>query len=166
MGPLINGTAATRIPGAAMTSMDLLGGASPSSAASHFSTNGWFGRLFEYAADEPGSQAPHRTPWEQIAPNCDNVHGANSDFRALVVSTFQHVNDPSTTDNPPSPAIPVGFLPPKINILVPNIVELESTSGNTRSTYDSWQASRSINEVWQYVSCSSYSCGGGSSFAW
>ncbi|HEY2825343.1 MAG TPA: hypothetical protein VGI83_07340, partial [Gemmatimonadales bacterium] len=103
MGPLIDGTAATHMPGALMTSMNLMDNFNADTAkawAIHFSNDhDWFSRLFMYAADEPGSNAPHRTPWNQIAPHCDAAHSANDptcptcgdNFKTLVASTFDRV---------------------------------------------------------------------------
>jgi hypothetical protein len=153
-GPLINGSAPeSRLAGASMKKMDMLArmadleNASYYDAwASHFTTTGWFDRLFAYIADEPPS-----TPWDAIPRRAGYAHGNNHpNFRTLVTTTiFNAIHSP------------IGDVSGYINILVPNVVDIEGT----RPQYDGW-LSNPINEVWEYISCSSHGCGGGVTVAW
>jgi MYXO-CTERM domain-containing protein len=150
-GPFLNGTALTRpgtLPGAKITAIAYAGdqvSASYAAWASHFKTNGWFDRVFDYTCDEP----PNGCAWSDIPARAAIVHGGDPDFRTLTTTTIQNAQANNVLSS--------------IDILVPIINEMDDpSSGSQRATYDTFlQGPNAL--LWMYQSCEpSSSCSSGS----
>jgi MYXO-CTERM domain-containing protein len=144
-GPSIDGAAATRLAGARMTAVELMGNAA--SWASDFRNRGWFERLFQYTCDEP----PLTCAWADIPVRARTAKAADPALRTLVTTTIQEANAHGVTSS--------------IDLLVPVINYLDDKpgsefSGNQRAKYDAFLAASPLREVWGYQSCMSHGCGG------
>ena len=148
-GPALDGTAGTRLPGARMTGVELMGSAS--AWASTFRTHGWFERLFQYTCDEP----PLTCAWADIPARAAAARAADPELRTLVTTTIQQADANGVTD--------------AIDLLVPVVNHLDDRpgesaySGNQRAKYDAFLAASPRRELWLYQSCMSHGCGVGSS---
>jgi hypothetical protein len=145
-GPELDGTAATELAGAKMTSFELMG---PAGAwASSFSSHRWSDRLFQYTCDEP----PLTCRWSDIPARAATARAANPPVRTLVTTTIQEADDQGVTSS--------------IDILVPVINYLDDRpgqsrwSGDQRSAYRTFLAGSARRELWTYQSCMSHGCGG------
>jgi glycosyl hydrolase family 123 len=148
-GPSIDGTAATHLPGAKMTAVEMMGDVGTWSP--FFAQRGWSDRLFQYTCDEP----PLTCAWSDIPTRAAAAHGANPSVRTLVTTTIQEATAQGVLSS--------------IDILVPVINYLDDKSGSTftgeqRGNYDSWLAGSAKRELWTYESCMSHGCGGGVNF--
>jgi hypothetical protein len=144
-GPSLDGTGATRLKGAGMTSVELMG--SPSAWASFFRPRGWFERLFQYTCDEP----PLTCAWNDIPTRAAAAKAADPELRTLVTTTIQEADTHGVTK--------------AIDLLVPVINYLEDKagsqfSGNQRAKYEAFLAASPRREIWGYQSCMSHGCGG------
>ncbi len=144
-GPSLDGTAATRLPGARMTAAELMGDAG--AWASFFRGRGWFERLFQYTCDEP----PLTCPWADIPVRASAAKLADPAMRTLVTTTLQQADAHAVTDS--------------IDLLVPVVNYLDDKpgsefSGDQRAIYDAFLAASPLREVWAYQSCMSHGCGG------
>jgi hypothetical protein len=148
-GPSIEGTAATRLPGAEMTAVELMGNIDTWSP--FFSQKGWSDRLFQYTCDEP----PLTCAWSDIPARAAVARAASPAVRTLVTTTLTEAQSHGVLSS--------------IDIMVPVINYLDDKAGNTfageqRAKYDAWLAGSSKREVWAYQSCMSHGCGGGVNF--
>jgi hypothetical protein len=144
-GPGLDGSAPTRLPGARMTSVELMGSASAWS--SFFRPRGWFDRLFQYTCDEP----PLTCAWNDILTRAAAAKAADPQLRTLVTTTLQEADAHGVTQ--------------AIDLLVPVINYLDDKpgsgfSGNQRPKYDAFLAASPRRELWGYQSCMSHGCGG------
>jgi len=143
-GPLLDGTAPTRLAGAKLTEVRYQASRDPATAsnwAQHFRQKGWFSQLFDYTCDEP----PLTCAWSDIPARAAVMHGADPGFRTLVTTTLGEANANGV-------AADVSVMVPVVNMLEPK------GAASTRPAYDSYI--QSGNEVWQYQSCMSHGCGG------
>lgn len=154
-GPLMNGTAGTRLVGARLTAVEYLGDltstANMSRWATFYKARGWFDRLFQYTCDEP----PHQgCGWPEIATRANAAKAADPSFRTLVTTTIQEAASHGATSY--------------LDLIVPVINFMDDKSGtyvgNQRHHYDGFLAAESINELWLYQSCMSHGCGGSSTY--
>ncbi|HEY6100094.1 MAG TPA: glycoside hydrolase domain-containing protein [Anaeromyxobacter sp.] len=144
-GPAIDGTAPTRLPGAQMTGVELMGSASGWSSA--FQSRGWLDRLFQYTCDEP----PLTCAWSDIPARARTAKAADPQLRTLVTTTIQEADANGVTGS--------------IDLLVPVINFLDDKpgsqfTGNQRAKYDAFLAASPRHELWAYQSCMSHGCGG------
>lgn len=138
-GPILDGTAATRLKGARATS--IAGWHLPEMAAvpavdmsAHFASKGWLDRAFYYVADEPGT--PNGDPWSVIVPTAQSLGQWVPSMRRLVTCT-------------PADAR-ANHVDASIDIYVPvvNYVDDAMASGFADKSH-----------FWIYDSCMSSSCG-------
>jgi hypothetical protein len=144
-GPSIDGTAATRLPGAKMTAVELMGPIT--SWSPFFATKSWSDRLFQYTCDEP----PLTCAWSDIPARASVARSASPAVRTLVTTTIQEATSQNVLSS--------------IDIIVPVINYLEDKSGSQftgdqRAKYDAWLAGSPKREIWTYQSCMSHGCGG------
>jgi hypothetical protein len=154
-GPLLNGTAQTRLQGAQATSIafqanvdddaDVSGWASFSPAPS-----GWLERLILYVADEP----QFIEDWNIVRPRALSAHGAGHPYlKTLVTQSIE------AATNAIRDGAVLGL--EDINIFTPLANQVEPFGqSSTRGAYDAWLASDPRNELWQYQSCVTHGCGG------
>jgi hypothetical protein len=146
-GPLVNGTAKTRLQGARLTSIQYQGGTSGYSTwASFFKARGWFGRLFDYTCDEP----PITCAWSEISSRAARAKAADPAFRTLVTTNITLANANGVASS--------------IDLMVPVVNHLDDRPGWTYggeqlSKYSSF-LSQPRKELWFYQSCMSHGCGG------
>src|SRR5262249_53791876 len=73
-GPVLDGSAGTRLPGASLTAVELYAHNPTASDfkdwAHHFKDKGWFDKLFDYTCDEP----PNGCSWDSIKTREKNAH--------------------------------------------------------------------------------------------
>jgi hypothetical protein len=155
-GPLMDGTAETRLEGARLTAVEYLGNledtANMARWASHYrAREGWFERLFQYTCDEPPYQG---CGWSDIARRAQAAKAADPELRTLVTTTIQEADANGASQ--------------LLDLVVPvvNFVDDKSGgyAGNQRWKYDPFLESDSLNEVWMYQSCMSHGCGGSSAY--
>ncbi|HEY6004516.1 MAG TPA: glycoside hydrolase domain-containing protein [Anaeromyxobacter sp.] len=148
-GPSIDGTAATRLAGASLTAVELMGDAS--AWASAFRAHGWLDRLFQYTCDEP----PITCAWSDIPARARAAKAADPSFRTLVTTTIQEADANGVTSS--------------IDIMVPVINFLDDKpgsqlEGDQRPKYDAFLAGSPLRELWAYQSCMSHGCAGSVNF--
>ncbi|MBS2033078.1 MAG: DUF4091 domain-containing protein [Deltaproteobacteria bacterium] len=145
-GPLLDGTAPTKLSGAKLTEVRYQASRDVPTAtnwAQHFHAKGWFNQLFDYTCDEP----PATCAWSDIPARNSIMKAADPSFRTLVTTSIESSNAQGVT--------------PDINVMVPVVNFLEPKgSANDRSAYDPFLAT-SGNELWWYQSCMSHGCGAG-----
>ncbi|MGC4115445.1 MAG: DUF4091 domain-containing protein [Myxococcales bacterium] len=151
-GPLLDGTAATRLAGAKMTSAQYTwqrDQATFGDFAAHFREKGWFDRLFDYTADEP----PYGSNWADIPGRADQAKAADPSLRTLVTTNIDDATEHGLAD--------------RLDTLVPIVNDLDGPSGkrvgDQRSKYDAFLAAAPSKRLWTYQSCMSHGCsfGGG-----
>lgn len=144
-GPLLNGTAPTRLAGARLTTIRL---APPTSQLAgwkaHFDQKGWGDIAFDYTCDEP----PAGCPWSSILPQAKAVQAAG--VPPLVTTDYNDANTHGLLDH--------------IDILVPIVQYMHPKDGNSqRAVYDQFLSKSSKKQLWWYQSCISHGCGTGCS---
>jgi len=149
-GPLMDGTAPTRLPGARLTAAKYIGDQTSVDAhkewAEHFRSKGWFDRLFDYVCDEP----PQTCAWGDINARTAAAHAADPDFRTLVTTTIWDAQSHGVDGG--------------IDILAPILNWTDDkpgspVAGDQRARYDEFRGKKN-HEVWLYQSCMSHGCGG------
>ncbi|MEZ4266454.1 MAG: DUF4091 domain-containing protein [Myxococcota bacterium] len=144
-GPLLNGTAPTRLVGAKLTTLRLSPPASTLAAwKSHFDSRGWGDVAFDYTCDEP----PAGCPWSSIKPQAELVQAAG--VPSLVTTDYSEASKHGLLDN--------------VDILVPIVQYMHPKDGkDQRGVYDPFLAKSSKKQLWWYQSCISHGCGTGCS---
>jgi hypothetical protein len=154
-GPLLDGTAPTRLSGARQTSVSYLGDlrstTTMSQWAAHFRARGWFDRLFQYTCDEP----PVTCAWSDIPARAAAAKAADPALRTLVTTTIQDANANGVASS--------------IDLITPVINDLDDKPGKPHAgpqwlAYVPFRASGAEKEVWTYQSCVSHGCGGSSPY--
>jgi hypothetical protein len=149
-GPLMDGTAPTRLPGARLTAARYIGGQTSVDEhrqwAEHFQSRGWFDRLYDYVCDEP----PQTCAWSDIKARTSAAHAADPAFRTLVTTQIWDAQSNGVDGG--------------IDILVPVINWMDDkpgspVAGDQRARYDDFRKQPN-HEVWLYQSCMSDGCGG------
>ncbi|MFY3746317.1 glycoside hydrolase domain-containing protein [Anaeromyxobacter sp. Red801] len=150
-GPLIDGTAPTRLQGAKLTAVKYVGGrtsvAEHAAWAKHAREQGWFDRLFDYTCDEP----PLTCAWSDIPARAGAAKQGDPEFRTLVTTQLWDAEDHGVADD--------------IDVMVPVVNWMDdrpgsAVAGDQRDRYDPFLASGPRKEVWLYQSCMSHGCGG------
>ncbi|MGI5862185.1 MAG: glycoside hydrolase domain-containing protein [Myxococcales bacterium] len=148
-GPLLDGTAETRLAGARLTSAQFTWPRTVENYrmfAGHFRDRGWFDRLYDYTADEPG----WGNPWSDIPTRAAIIRQADPELPKLVTTSIHGATENGVLDD--------------IDILVPAVNHMENTvepyAGDQRPKYDDFVASG--KRLWMYQSCMSQGCSFGS----
>lgn len=148
-GPLLDGTAQTRLPGAKLTSIEVWqkdpkGAADYAAWAAHFREKGWFDQLFDYTCDEP----PMTCAWSDIKPRQDAMHAGDPQMQSLVTTTVAHLREHGLYES--------------TDIIVPVVNFVEGKTGPYAGdqSADYRQAANDGKTVWIYSSCMSHGCGG------
>jgi hypothetical protein len=139
--PLFDGTMATRLPGARLTTIqfDWVRDAAHYAAwAQHFRAKGWFDRTFDYTCDEPPLWG---CGFGDIPGLISAVHQGDPQFRTLVTTSL-----PKAQQN---------GIAGSVDILVPVVDEVNPRDPDVNRTHDyvSWQGANPNREVWWYFSC-------------
>ncbi|HET8542265.1 MAG TPA: DUF4091 domain-containing protein [Anaeromyxobacter sp.] len=149
-GPLVNGTAPTRLAGARLTTVKFVGDPLSVDAqrawAQHARAGGWLDRLFQYTCDEPELTCR----WHEISERARAAHAADPELRTLVTTTIQEADAHGVSGD--------------IDLLVPVVNYVDdkpgrARAGDQRRAYDAFLADRR-KELWLYQSCMSHGCGG------
>lgn len=156
IGPLLNGTQAntsTILPGAALTKITMNDTFSPSvfqNWASSFTNQGWFPKLTYYLCDEP----PNGCSFAQIVSSGNASRSYSTPIIPNLVTTSLSV---AQTNNAAG----------QIDWITPTIEALAPTTGDLRSTYNSYLATSSgpVRQIGSYEDCLSMglstNCGNG-----
>jgi hypothetical protein len=152
-GPLVDGTAPTRLAGARLTSVKYVGDRSSADAqrawAERARAGGWMDRLFQYTCDEP----PLTCSWGDISALTAAAHQADPAFRTLVTTTIQDANQYGVSAD-------IDVLVPVVNWMDDKDGDHEKPwRGDQRSEYDGFLSGPG-KELWLYQSCMSHGCGG------
>jgi uncharacterized protein (TIGR03382 family) len=144
-GPLLNGTAATRLPGARLTSVEYAWRPTREALAAytqHAREKGFFDRVFDYTTDEPTFTGT----WHEIAPRAALVREAAPGMRTLVTANITETHEHGLVD--------------RLDILAPVVNHMDAPwgqyAGNQRPHYDDFI--RKGGELWMYQSCMSHGC--------
>jgi hypothetical protein len=158
-GPLVDGTAPTRLAGARLTSVEYLGGledvGSLARWATHYRARGWFDRLFQYTCDEP----PQTCAWADIPRRAQAAKTADPEFRTLVTTTIWDADAGGVANEGTGESV-IDILSPVVNFI--DDKPGSPIAGSQRHRYDAFLARPEPppNELWMYQSCMSHGCGG------
>ena len=144
-GPFLDGTANTRLRGAKLTSVQIVGNARSTSAgvrawSDHFKAKGWSSVVFNYICDEP----PATCAWTDINPRDAASHAGDPAIPTLVTTTTDELAQHGITG---------------VDLVVPVIDHMENRPG---TAYAGSQRSKYGPTIWWYQSCNSFGCGPGS----
>ncbi|GAC1342005.1 MAG: hypothetical protein NVSMB23_14270 [Myxococcales bacterium] len=141
--PFLDGTAATRLKGARLTSARIIARGPTTTAVAaawskHFTGKGWHDALFDYTCDEP----PMTCAWKEIQGRIAQVKAADPLLPALVTTTVTQAKEHGITN--------IDLFAPVVNFMddKPN----GSFPGSQRGSYG--------GNVWWYQSCMSFGCAG------
>lgn len=146
--PLLDGTAATRLPGAKLTTVVLDGNdASVGQWITYARQKGFFDRLFYYPIDEPGSNAAQ---WATFTASADALHAADAAAQICITSTLDEATAAGAQD--------------KVDLFVPVLDQMfgrpgSGYAGAQRAKYDAWLAANPARRLWMYQSCDQHGCG-------
>jgi len=142
-GPFLNGTGATIIPGAKLTTVDY----APNSLSyiqnwmTEFQSKGWLpNTLFNYNCDEP----PNGCAWSAINAKAATLHAATPPMPSLVTTNIANATANGVLNG--------------IDIMVPIINDLDPQGGSLqRSAYNTWLSGSAGPKrlLWSYQSCES-----------
>ncbi|MBU8897434.1 hypothetical protein DRW03_29385 [Corallococcus sp. H22C18031201] len=148
-GPLLDGTAATRLKGARMTSAQYMGPLEDSALAAfveHFTARGWIDRAYDYTADEP----PLFSTYDALRARAAVLQRSAPGLVRMV-----------TTSLPKAQANGVEDLIGRISVLIQLMSSnAPADAGVERPAYDTF-LTRPGTSLWLYQSCSSHGCVGG-----
>lgn len=144
-GKLLDGTAATRLPGARLTSVEYgwrLTAEALEAYSKHAREKGFFDRVFDYTADEP----TYTGTWGEIASRSALIHAGAPGMRTLVTASIDETSAYKLVDS--------------LDILVPLVNHMDAPTapfmGNQRPHYEDFI--KKGGEVWLYQSCMSHGC--------
>ena len=148
-GDLLNGTASTLLPGAALTtaqytppSPDHYNSSVIQDWVTNFTANGWLGALFDYTCDLPGPGGG--CSFADALTREQTIHAGSPNMKTLITVDLAD----ATANN----------LLPDLNIIVPGIGQVEVANGpNLRSSYDSF-LSGTNKYLWWTNACSNPLC--------
>ncbi len=149
-GPLLDGAAATRLPGARLTRFTYGGGGDDAAAmsrwAAHFRGRGWLDRLVYYRCDEPG----HGTcTFESARAEEERVHAASPDIRTLLTTDVEKLTTHGLLDS--------------VDVAVPVLDRMQPHGKpSRRPLYDAFLSRGPRKELFWYQSCDQHeSCSNG-----
>jgi len=148
VGPLLDGTASTRLSGARLTSVQTwMVERSPENYAAweaHFRERGWLDRTFDYTCDEP----PLGCGFDEIAQRQANLHAGSSAIPSLVTSSVQRLQEHGVYES--------------TDLIVPVVNFVNGKSGDYAGDHSALyaQARKEGKTTWIYSSCMSHGCGG------
>jgi hypothetical protein len=144
-GKLLDGTGATQLPGARLTSVEYGWNLTTEALAAyskHAQEKGFFDRVFDYTADEPTFTGT----WGEIGPRSALIRSAAPGMRTLVTSNIDETSEHKLLDS--------------LDILVPIVNHIDAPTapfqGNQRPRYEDFI--KKGGEVWLYQSCMSHGC--------
>jgi hypothetical protein len=149
-GSLLQGTAATRLPGARLTRFTYAGGGEDVLAMSrwvkHFRERGWLDRLVYYRCDEPGNGT---CTYADARAEEDRVHSVSPDFRTLLTSDIEHLTTHGLLDS--------------VDVAVPVLDRMQPHGKpSRRPLYDAFLSRSPRKELFWYQSCDQHeSCANG-----
>ncbi len=147
-GPLLDGTAATRLHGARMSSLAYVGRVHDYTLAgrwfAHATARGWADRMLYYHCDEP----PQGCTFAAAAMEEQGIHAISPSFHTLLTTDVASVIAHGMTND--------------VDIVTPEVFRMHPRDGvNTRPQYDSFLAQPN-HRLWWYQSCSEHeSCDNG-----
>jgi len=141
VGPYLDGSAPTRLPGAKLTAVQVNGPSTTTVVggwAAHFKGKGWFPALFDYVCDEP----PLTCQWSDINSRISASRAADPSVPTLVTTTSVQAQQQGING---------------IDLYTPVVNYMEGKpgsdhAGNQRSKYPA--------AAWWYQSCMSFGCSG------
>jgi len=148
-GPLMDGTAATRLDGARLTHLwytgDLGDSAMLARWTDHFRDQGWLDRTSAYFCDEP----PNGCSWSETQSRADLIQAAAPDLATLLTTDIANATAHDLLD--------------RVDILVAIVESMENRDmASVRGDYDGWLAQPG-KQLWWYQSCDEHeSCSNGS----
>ncbi|HEX9602173.1 MAG TPA: glycoside hydrolase domain-containing protein [Myxococcales bacterium] len=141
-GPFLDGTANTRLSGAKLTAVQIVGDGTRTNVveawSDHFKAKGWTKALFNYICDEP----PMTCQWSDIDGRIANSRAADPDLPTLVTTTSAE-------------AAAHGISGIDLFVPVVNFMEDRPGTGHAGSQRSKYGAT-----VWWYQSCMSFGCSG------
>ncbi|MHB1843206.1 MAG: DUF4091 domain-containing protein [Deltaproteobacteria bacterium] len=144
-GAWFAGTAATRLPGAELTTADYpmaVDSALYAAWASYAKSQSFFSKTFDYTADEPG----YGSSWSSIPPRAAAVKAGDPAFPVLVTTTLEEAT--------------ANGMQGVIDWMVPCITSIgTATPAQETAQYASFLAQPGT-KVWLYQSCASHGCSG------
>jgi hypothetical protein len=148
-GPLLDGRAETRSPGARLTAFTYAGGEEPlnmSRWVAHFRARGWLDRLVYYRCDEPGNGS---CSFADARAEGQRVHAIAPDFRTLLTTDMDHLEGHGLLET-------VDIVTPVVSALQPH------GKPSRRPLYEDFLARTPRNRIYWYQSCSQHeSCANG-----
>jgi hypothetical protein len=149
-GTYIDGRAPTRLKGAKLTTVALVG-KSLADWVARFKARGWFDRLFQYTCDEP----PSSCAWSDIRTLNALNKAVDPALRTMVTTSIQQAKENGVGSS-------IDIYAPVINFLWDKPGQV--FAGNQVSAYAAFLAQSPIHELWVYQSCMSHGCGGTSDY--
>lgn len=148
VGPLLDGTADTRLEGAQLTSVQTwMRERSPENYAAwtaHFQERGWLDRVFDYTCDEP----PLGCAFEEIPAKQQSIRTGTSEIPSLITTSIQRLNEYGLYEN--------------TDLIVPVVNFVQGKSGDYAGDQSAlYEKARAEGKTtWIYSSCMSHGCGG------
>ena len=149
-GPLLEGGAETRFPGARLTRITYAGGGDDTQVMSrwvnHFRKRGWLDRLVFYRCDEPGNGT---CTFADARAEGDRVHSVSPDFRTLLTTDIEHLTTHGLLDS--------------VDVAVPVLDRMQPHGKESRRPlYDAFLSRSPRKQLFWYQSCDQHeSCANG-----
>ncbi|HTJ47634.1 MAG TPA: glycoside hydrolase domain-containing protein [Kofleriaceae bacterium] len=147
-GPLMDGTAPTRIPGAKLSHLWFTGDQTSATDLStwhaHFDAKGWSDRTSVYYCDEP----PNGCSFAETRSKADFIHTSAPGLATLLTTDITEASANDLLD--------------RVDVMVPIVESMEAPGmASIRSQYDTWLA-KPGKHLWWYQSCDEHeSCSNG-----
>lgn len=148
VGPLLDGTANTRLQDARLTSVQTwMRERSPENYAAweaHFHERGWLDRAFDYTCDEP----PLGCGFHEIAGKQASIRGGSDTIPSLVTTSVQRLNENGLYES--------------TDLIVPVVNFVQGKGGDYAGDHSGLyeKARQEGKTTWIYSSCMSHGCGG------
>ncbi len=141
-GPFLDGSANTRLVGAKLSAVQIVGDGTQTAVvkawSDHLKAKGWTKPLFNYICDEP----PMTCQWNQITGRITNSRAGDPALPTLVTTTTAQAAQNGVTG---------------IDLFVPVVNDMEDRPGTAHAGS---QRSKYGPVVWWYQSCMSFGCSG------
>lgn len=148
VGPLLDGTANTRLEDARLTSVQTwMRERTPENYAAwtaHFQERGWLDRTFDYTCDEP----PLGCGFDEIVGKQQSIQAGTSEIPSLVTTSVQRLNEHGLYES--------------TDLIVPVVNFVQGKNGDYAGDQSALyaQAREQGKTTWIYSSCMSHGCGG------